>query len=182
MSRLVAAFSSPPQWVLRAAHCVGFSAPDELDVVLGTADVANQTGAERIEVQAIQVHPEYQAVVRAVDAQVGGAPGAGMPPANPFGNVLIPGDIALLRLAQPSTQPLMTLATSELADAYLPGTTATVVGWGNRSVVDRDIPDVLQAAEVDIVDDASCSAIHGETVGEDHVCAGQARRKGCLQR
>jgi hypothetical protein len=51
-----------PRWAVTAAHCVEDRAISDVDVVAGIADLRDITDADRIEVSAIHIHPEYEAV------------------------------------------------------------------------------------------------------------------------
>jgi len=87
-----------PEWVLTAAHC---NISPNLKVLVGVNNYQNVSEDQYILVKEVVVHPDY-------DHGNGDA------------------DIALLRLAQPSTQTPITLFDQEVTDDTL----AKVMGWG----------------------------------------------------
>ena len=93
-----------PHWVLTAAHCVDDLNPGDLEILIGTHDLAQ--GGRRIEVTAIRVHEDYTSAT-------GGS------------------DIALLRLARAVDVASVDLPTAERSEVLeTPGTLATMIGWG----------------------------------------------------
>ncbi len=51
-----------PYWILTAAHCVDTSLPGDLDVVLGAHDLRNDVNVQRIAVEEIWVHPQWNPI------------------------------------------------------------------------------------------------------------------------
>ena len=93
-----------PRWVLTAAHCVRGARADEIQVLVGTNDL--DEGGRRLDVSAIRVHEDYVNVERG-------------------------SDIALLRLAEPAGVEAIALPDAAYsAEVAVPGTSATVTGWG----------------------------------------------------
>ena len=93
-----------PRWVLTAAHCVRGVLANEIQVLAGTNDL--DEGGQRLGVSAIRVHEDYVNPER--------------------GN-----DVALLRLAQPTGVEAVALPDAAYtAEVAVPGTSATVTGWG----------------------------------------------------
>lgn len=142
-----------PYWVLTAAHCIesGVQAND-LDVLLGTNQLSS--GGERIRVQSIVVHPNY----------------------NPNN---LDTDLALLLLSRPSSQTPVKLIDANDQNAITPGTNATVVGWGMTVFGnDNSFPDNLQQVTVPTVSNSTCEAGYDSNKGQgDYItsnmfCAG----------
>jgi secreted trypsin-like serine protease len=125
-----------PWWVLTATHCLVEETADSFSVVFKAHNLANDPGSQHriINVAEIFLHPAYET---AIDPS-------------------IDGDIALIRLAEPIYDiPPIPLATSN--QIYLPGTLATVAGWG--LVMDEGEPsDVIREVELPIVSLATAEA------------------------
>jgi secreted trypsin-like serine protease len=133
-------------WVLTAAHCLldyqgiypdatygNYVAPSHFDVLTGTSNLAGGDG-QRLRVAGIHVHPSYD--WRTSDY-----------------------DVALLRLARPTSAPEIAVIGSSVAELALddPGTMATVAGWGTMSF--RGNPTAaLRFVEVPITSDAACTS------------------------
>lgn len=115
-----------PRWVVTAAQNVVIDAegntmePEDIEVVLGLSDLLGE-GGERIAVERIIVHPDYDA----------GTKGA---------------DVALLELAAESSQPVLSLYSGE---GDLAGETAVALGWGIAD--HESFPSVLQNVEIPLV-------------------------------
>jgi trypsin len=133
-------------WVLTAAHCVldtrllypdsvygKYVAPSHYDVLSGTDDLA--AGGQRLKVAAIHVHPRYD---------------------EDYSDY----DVALLRLARPTTAPEVRVIGSSPAELALddPGAPATVVGWGATRSGSSTASRWLREVDVPVVSDASCAA------------------------
>ena len=125
-------------WVLTAAHCVFDPAsgaperPRDIDVLTGTNTLGNGSGLRR-SVAAIRVHPGWDP---ATDRN----------------------DVAVLRLAQPTTAPAVPIVTPAQSALWAAGKSATVIGWGTTSADSRqsDFPTALHHVAVDIQADATC--------------------------
>ena len=162
-----------PNWVLTAAHCVVGESPGELRAVIGRRVRSDTASGQAHTVSALFVHPQYD-------------------PVNAIN------DVALVRLATPTSATRVRLASA--SDDYLEraGTPTTVFGWGATLVPIPmlsgivDSPDALQAAEVPVVDDGACRAIYAATFTNvlpvlgsavpsppDHVCAAGLLRDAC---
>ncbi len=159
-------------WVLTAAHCID-RGPTE--VLTGTNDLIDLApGAQRIRVAAAYVHPDY----------------AGYD--NDY-------DVALLRLARPTTAPAVPVIGTTPAELALddPGTLATTTGWGSKKDPDEpprgyDIPWISEFVEVPITTDEVCAAAYPlvadggvqgyEFRAESMLCAGypEGRRDSCV--
>ncbi len=115
-----------PYWVLTAAHCVDTSLPGDLDVVLGAHDLRFDTNVQRIAVEEILIHPQW----------------------NSFNS---DNDIALLRLRDPARPEYTPVPIADAPAAAAPGAIATVIGWGRTIESVPSKPDILQEAQVPIV-------------------------------
>jgi secreted trypsin-like serine protease len=138
-----------PQWVITAAHCFASTDPTQVDVVLGRHILSSNEG-QRHQVAEIILHPDYDE--NTMDS-----------------------DMALMRLATPSTQtsvPLVRPATTHLAN---PGVNATVTGWGNMDPGGgADFPDALHQVTVPIVSNEVCNGPNSYNGGitDNMLCAG----------
>jgi trypsin len=133
-----------PDVVLTAAHCIGAYSSD---VIIGSNDLHGRDGAERIDIEFILPHPDY------------------------YPNT-VENDIMLVKLASPSSGPLVTLNT----DPNLPqdGQAVTVIGFGLTSE-GGDISVKLLDVEVKTVDFETCNRQLSEMIfPETHICAGVA--------
>ncbi len=146
-----------PTWALSAAHCFVDDetgvVDDEFDVVLGTLSLRSPSpGYERIPVERLIIHPEYDLATT-------------------------DNDIALLKLERASTrQPVAWLAAREQDAA--PGLMATVMGWGWTAPeprAARSFPTELLKLDLPVVDNDVCarSMIFEESVvTQNMLCAG----------
>lgn len=95
-----------PWWVVTAAHCVLHTPAEDIEIVTGTTDLTNLSGAQRIGVAEIIIHPDYN-------------------------DYTSDSDVALLRLESPTNaQPLALIDDTFLESV---GVLATVTGWGLTS-------------------------------------------------
>lgn len=141
-----------PQWVLTAAHCTlneqdqAFQ-PADLHVLVGQRMLHGADGA-RLAVDKIVRHPA-------------------------FDTTTYQNDIALLHLATATPIPFVILANSTINPALHQAQQAMVAGWGVTE--DGVGADVLQRAQVPLVDTATCRKFYAEyniTVAENTLCAG----------
>ncbi|HCH4003372.1 TPA: serine protease [Vibrio parahaemolyticus] len=137
------------KYVLTAAHCVEGLNADDIDIVLGLYDQNNESQAQRIAVNNIYSHDEYNS--------------------NTTNN-----DITLIELERNVDSATIDLATPELLDSVLVGDKLHVAGWGNTSTTDRVYPTVLQQVDLEYVDRATCQNLPGNysNVSDDGICAG----------
>jgi secreted trypsin-like serine protease len=135
-----------PSWVLTAAHCLvdrfdqypntypgptgDYIGPEAIEVVTGLTALDGD-GGQRLPVAAIYPHAAYSGIY------------------NDF-------DFALIRLAQPTTAPALTVIGANEANLESAGTMATIVGWGWTG---DDYPLDLRDANVPIVADSTCASI-----------------------
>jgi secreted trypsin-like serine protease len=95
-----------PRWVLTAAHCftnVTRNNPSALDVIIGRSNLQDSQQGERITVQALYLHPDFD-------------------PSS------LTADIALVELSQASQAPPLALALE--VDPLAPGQLTHITGWG----------------------------------------------------
>ncbi|EOV0869595.1 trypsin-like serine protease [Vibrio parahaemolyticus] len=137
------------KYVLTAAHCVEGLNADDIDIVLGLYDQNNESQAQRIAVNNIYSHDEYNS--------------------NTTNN-----DIALIELEHSVDSATIDLATPEVLDSVRVGDKLHVAGWGNTSTTDRVYPTVLQQVDLEYVDRATCQNLPGNysNVSDDGICAG----------
>ncbi len=137
------------KYVLTAAHCVEGLNADDIDIVLGLYDQNNESQSQRIAVNNIYSHNEYNS--------------------NTTNN-----DIALIELERNIDSATIDLATPELLDSVRVGDKLHVAGWGNTSTTDRIYPTVLQQVDLEYVDRATCQDLPGNysNVSDDGICAG----------
>lgn len=139
------------QWVLTAAHCVEDQDADDIDIVLGRHQLSLDDG-ERITVTQIIIHPLY----------TGFETGA---------------DLALIRLATPSRQPILPIDTDTTTLAEGRALRATTTGYGVTDPFSYNSSDLLRQLTLPFASRAQCNVWQdlGVEVGDDMICAGYAR-------
>ena len=135
-----------PQWVLTAAHCVDFSTPDDIDVIVGSHDLS-EAGGERISIKQIIIHEDFETL---------------------FG-LAVAADIALLKLERPSEMSVIALNPSARNPLAAPGTLAISLGWGARNTKKPGFPVELHQVQVPLLSDTDCPF---PFAGADFFCAG----------
>jgi secreted trypsin-like serine protease len=136
-----------PSWVITAGHCVSITGanglptpltfpPSAYTVVLGT-ERADGTGGEVHKLRSVHLDPNY-----AVQNGTGS-------------------DVGLLELLEPSSVTPVHIAAPSERSLWEPGDVMTIAGFGTTTS-DGETPDRMQAAEVPIVTDASCSAAYSD--------------------
>jgi trypsin len=138
-------------WVLTAAHCVPDGKAAGLSAVMGTVDNSNGSGQRRA-VAEVLVHPAYDA-----DAMTN--------------------DVALLRLASPTTVAPIALSTSadEALEAH--GAPVKVTGWGDRTPLAGGgllTTNRLQEVDLKVVGDDRC-----DVDADTGVCAAAFLKDSC---
>jgi V8-like Glu-specific endopeptidase len=140
------------RWVLTAAHCVfddkkGGLRPLEWITVYEGSHQHKRGRAVRI----VEVHVHKQFKVT---------------------NNQLVYDLALLRLEKDAQAPRQKLVSYQSVSSFLkPGTTATVVGWGNTQPTGFKPSSVLLQANVPVVATPTCHSIYPD-VGQVAFCAG----------
>lgn len=140
-----------PQWLVTAAHCVSDQDANSMLALLGSADLTQPVTQPQTIAQVI-VHEEYndQAVWQK--------------------------DIALLQLANPSTQAAVPLDSQTQAfndEVFVSGWGASKEGDANSN---DEFPTVLQGAALRLIPGVECATIPGfaGAVDNSHVCAASA--------
>jgi hypothetical protein len=151
------------KWVLTAAHCVvqngSVTNPANIEVVLGVNNLddgpSSGSSGQRIDVIQIIPHPAYDEATS-------------------------DSDVALLRLATPAALAPTAVGTISLVgpgdgSLVVPGTMATVTGWGATSEGGAGSNALLEVA-VPLVSNATCNApsSYNGAVTENMLCAGLA--------
>lgn len=136
-----------PLWVLTAAHCVQNAQPTFIHVVLGRHQLSSAEG-ERIPVAQIIVHQDFD-----------------------YYN--LDSDLALVRLARPSTQQPIGLDAPDDAILEQQGTPATVIGWGIADPAYQP-SDVLRQVVLPVVQSQTCKSMqqYAGWIKPSMICAG----------
>ena len=143
-------------WVLTAAHCVPDGKAAGLSVVVGTVDNSNGSG-QRLQVAEVLVHPDYDA-----DASTS--------------------DVALLRLASPTSVAPIALATGSDDALEADGAPVKVTGWGDRTPIAGGgllTTNRLQEVDLNVVEDGECGDANGNFDAKTGVCAAAFLKDSC---
>ncbi len=136
------------EWVLTAAHCLEDTEVQTVDAVIGRFQLSSSNG-ERIQVDQIIIHPQYDAD-------------------------LTENDIALLHLSRAATAgtpiDIIDVAREQYDD---PGLVAHVTGWGVIPENGDNFPDKLHGVDILIATQTTCSNAYDETIPGMMLCAGQ---------
>ena len=138
------------QYVVTAAHCVDFVTPSEIEVLTGTQSLA--AGGLRRDVQAITVHPSFNATT-------------------------FDFDVAVVKLAAPAPGiPVAKVLTMEKEATLAPaGTLAFVTGWGDTAPgASTAFPTELHQVKVPMVARPVCKASYPGQITKQMTCAGLA--------
>jgi len=141
------------EWVLTAGHCVHGAPPGDVEVYANDYDLKGD--GDRIEVDAIFIHPEYD------------------------GSTL-ENDMALLRLAEPAKVDPGVNDTVRLAipadwSQFDEGDLATVIGWGDTEEQPPGTPEFprrLRKAEVPVQSNQDCAGAYSGFDFPEMICAG----------
>jgi hypothetical protein len=141
-----------PRWAVTAAHCVADETPSSIDILVGTRDLSNPGGGQRIAVVDIVTFPGFDTNTD-------------------------DGDIALLLLAEPVTVigTFARLATDPAT--FAPGVSSTVLGWGAATPAQDVYPSILQKVELPIVARSTAQPFYdldGITLTDNMIFAGVA--------
>ncbi|MGI9627093.1 MAG: trypsin-like serine protease [Longimicrobiales bacterium] len=137
-------------WVLTAAHCVtgaidDITDPSQFQIFAGSHDL--NSGGELIDATRVLVHPSFSA------------------------SGFVSSDIALVELDGEFMYPRTELLTPADENLALPGTNATVIGWGLTSN-NGSGSDVLKKLSADIISNAECQTLLGNNILSVTICAG----------
>jgi len=140
-----------PEWVLTAAHCTyefgRQMTADEIDILAGQHELRASNG-ERIAVELIIRHPAY-------DDATGDS------------------DLALIKLATPSEQPIVTIADSSMVNIDETGAQGFALGWGRTDTNMR--VNHLHQVNVPLVTAEICTSAYtsiGYVMTDNMLCAG----------
>jgi len=142
-----------PDWVLTAAHCFRSDDHEVVTLVVGEPDLGVPVQAKNvIPASVVVLHPDWDPAART---------GSGAE---------YRGDVALVRLAQSTDQPVQPLVATGTPIPV--GRDAVIAGWGET--MPNQQATVLQRAEVPVVDGEVCRASYGSAVFDldRQVCAG----------
>ncbi len=136
------------RYVLTAAHCVFGTPANEMEVLIGSADL--NSGGERVAVQAMRSHPS-------------------------FGQT-IDYDVAILRLEGSHLRPRVYLQPPGKPEYSAPGDTATAIGWGQTESGQGS--NLLQRTSLPLITNDRCGKVAGFLFGsitDRVICAGEER-------
>ena len=140
-------------WVLTAAHCVPDGNANDLYVVTGRTDLTKTNQGQKIAVSQVYVHPAYENSTH---------------------------DVALLRLAAPTTSPAIRLATAADDGLEAPGTKVTVAGWGDQTpTMGLNSSSKLRHVDLNVVSDSECGQTNFGFDAATGVCAAALLKDSC---
>ncbi|WP_181699752.1 trypsin-like serine protease [Chthonobacter albigriseus] len=158
-----------PRWILTAAHCFAGNRSGKQD--LFARDLLIVAGETRVD-KVITAGTDRTALkVANVIVHEG------------FDSKVFANDIALVELAEPSSaEPALLAGPDDAATIEVPGSMATVTGWGytksDHGWDEKYLPSELQEVEVPLVARSECRAAYRETsmrmnpIDERAICAG----------
>jgi secreted trypsin-like serine protease len=139
-----------PDWVITAGHCVEPDKGDNggvLKIVAGRHDLTKTDVGEERTVDHAYRHEGFN-----------------------WDN--LDNDISLLHLAQPSTQPIVTLIQPDQLSRLIDGAAATVVGWGTTEENGKDESTQLLEVTVPVMSNQQCASYSQyENLTPNQVCA-----------
>jgi secreted trypsin-like serine protease len=143
-----------PQWIATAAHCTFGNpgqAPEEMKATLGVTDY-NDPSAQVIAVDRFVPDPSYNS-----DTQLG--------------------DVGLVHLAQPTSQPAIPIATPGGNYSDTAGG-ADAAGWGATDQDGKQFTSKLQQAYLQVRSPSDCSSLVSGFDAKTETCAGTAGQTG----
>jgi len=145
-----------PEWVMTAAHCVESTQLSQLNLILGTALINNQT--EGVKVDQVIVHPDWLP-----SWELGNSSGD-----RSFAEFA--GDIALLHLTSAQTATPVTRATAAQQAALGSYDAISAIGWGATDSAATQYPYQLQSVVLPYLGDIESSL-------PSHIFAGGEEQK-----
>ncbi|XP_055694974.1 trypsin delta-like [Lutzomyia longipalpis] len=141
-----------PSWAITAAHCLEHFTPEMIKVLAGSTNV-NNIGGKFYEIERFVMHPEYNE--------------------DTFSN----NDIAVFKIH--GEYDGINMRSIQMGDVEpTAGSTVTISGWGNLAWL-GNMPDILQAVHVPVVDRNVCNLSYNGGVNENMFCAGKPGRDAC---
>uniref|UniRef100_A0A3B3C2V7 Transmembrane serine protease 9 n=1 Tax=Oryzias melastigma TaxID=30732 RepID=A0A3B3C2V7_ORYME len=141
------------KWLLTAAHCLKDPSPTNWAVSLGSV-LRSGAGALVIPIQRVVVHPD-------------------------FNGTRMDHDVALLELAvpAPTSYTIQTVCLPSPVHRFLQNAECYIAGWGSMKE-----GNLLQKAEVKIIEQADCQLSYGDALTPNMMCAGlmEGGRDTCL--
>uniref|UniRef100_A0A8C5RVU8 Peptidase S1 domain-containing protein n=1 Tax=Laticauda laticaudata TaxID=8630 RepID=A0A8C5RVU8_LATLA len=135
-----------PSWVVSAAHCRKSSI---FPVRLGEHHLRCIDWSEQLKLSSKAiVHPE-------------------------FNRRTLNNDIMLIKLLTPATLNDKVKVLDLSANCPEPGAKCLISGWGTTSSPQTNYPDVLQCANVTIINHNVCQSIYPDYINENMICAGK---------
>ncbi|GBG32893.1 Serine protease 55 [Hondaea fermentalgiana] len=133
------------RWVLTAAHCVPYVAPNRIQI--GAYDISDVNAGVIRKVKQVVRHPDW------VDDK--------------------DNDLALLKLNKPvkDIEPIVLNQFPFTAPFEAVGQVVNVIGWGFEEAGSGVFTDQLMETEVPIVSNENCSVPY-DFITDDHICAG----------
>ncbi|XP_042877664.1 transmembrane protease serine 9-like isoform X2 [Penaeus japonicus] len=144
-----------PEWALTAAHCVEAIKSNgvEADLLLGAHDLLRpQPHSQRRQIAQLLSHPLYDTTT-------------------------LDNDIALIRLAVPADMTEY-VRVACLSPAGSSVSRAVITGWGSLEEGGPS-PNILQEAEVEVVEWAACREIFSAELTTSMMCAGRTASDAC---
>jgi len=128
-----------PKWVLTAAHCADDAPPDTITVYMGLHDLQDTDGAEALPVVRVILHPDFHWIDENYPDY----------------------DAALLELGEASSfQTIPLVRQGDPQNLSVPGTQATVIGWGKLAESSFIYPSKLQEVQVPILSQQTAIACY----------------------
>ena len=144
------------QWLVTAAHCVGFTS---LTIVLGAHDIKSQRqGSPKMySIASIKTHPGWVE----------------------DGNQGFPNDIAVIKLTSTIARNnyVTPVALPSSSENFESSGDCWITGWGTLGFL-QPSPDILYEASVDIYSKSTCRASYGTVISDGHICVGKKYKSG----